>query len=875
MSRARGFSPLRDLPALVWLLALVAVVLAQPFVPAPRWLMIHLLLLGAVTHSILVWSQHFADALLHTRPRPGDPRARAARLLVLNAGVTVVVAGVLGDTWPVTAAGATAVAVAVGWHGVALVGQLRRALPARFATTVRCYVAAAALLPLGAFLGVLMARGLGDPAHLQVMLAHVAVNVLGWMGLTVVGTLVTLWPTMLRTRIAEGSERLAQRGLPVLVVSVLLTAGGALAGLRPVAALGLLGYLTGLGLVARPFVRAARGKAPAHYPTWSVLAGVAWLAGCVAALGVGVATASSWHQVHARLEWLTPALAAGFGAQVLLGALSYLVPVALGGGPAPVRAANIELDRGGALRVVLANAGLLVCLLPVPGAVRVLSAALAFVGLACFVPLLFRAMRASRRAKAAPAAPAPLERRGPAPVAAERPPGQVAGLAVTGLAAVVLAVAAGVAVHPAALAGAGQNPSASAGAAATGRSSVVVVRAADMRFTPSTITVPAGNRLVIDLRNTDHADVHDLVLDSGADSGRLSPGGSARLDLGVVGRDLEGWCSVVGHRQMGMVLHVRVTGKAATSRPGEASVDMAGMPAPGAADRLDPMADPGPSFTAHDASLPPLEHTRVHRRTFTVSELDREVAPGVTARLWTYNGSTPGPVLHGRVGDRFVVTLVNDGTIGHSLDFHAGALAPDGPMRTLPPGGSLTYRFTATRAGIWMYHCASMPMSAHIANGLFGAVVVDPPDLPRVDRSDVLVQSELYLGRQGGPVDVRKLQAERPDAVVFNGYAWQYDHRPLRARVGERVRVWVLDAGPDRPTAFHVVGGQFDTVFAEGAYLLRRGNRQHGGSQVLSLGPAQGGFVELDFPQPGRYPFVSHVMVDAERGAHGLFVVTR
>ena len=115
-----------------------------------------------------------------------------------------------------------------------------------------------------------------------------------------------------------------------------------------------------------------------------------------------------------------------------------------------------------------------------------------------------------------------------------------------------------------------------------------------------------------------------------------------------------------------------------------------------------------------------------------------------------------------------------------------------------------------------------------------------------------------------------ELLAERPDAVVFNGYANQYDHRPLRARVGERVRVWVLDAGPDRPSAFHVVGGQFDTVWSEGAYLLRPGT---GGAQVMPLQPAQGGFVELAFPEPGHYPFVSHVMVDAERGAHGVFEV--
>jgi nitrite reductase (NO-forming) len=224
--------------------------------------------------------------------------------------------------------------------------------------------------------------------------------------------------------------------------------------------------------------------------------------------------------------------------------------------------------------------------------------------------------------------------------------------------------------------------------------------------------------------------------------------------------------------------------------------------------------------------------------------------------------------------------------MGHSLDFHAGTLAPDGPMRTIAPGQSLVYRFTATRAGIWMYHCSSMPMSAHIANGMFGAVVIDPPGLPRVDKSYVLVQSELYLGPQGGPVDVDKLKAEKPDAVVFNGYADQYDHRPLVAKVGERVRIWVLDAGPNRATSFHVVGGQFDTVYAEGAYLLRgaadagasgtgtSGTGSSGGSQSLALQPGQGGFVELTFPEPGHYPFVSHIMVDAERGAHGMFTVS-
>ncbi|MFA6299029.1 MAG: multicopper oxidase domain-containing protein, partial [Nocardioides sp.] len=282
---------------------------------------------------------------------------------------------------------------------------------------------------------------------------------------------------------------------------------------------------------------------------------------------------------------------------------------------------------------------------------------------------------------------------------------------------------------------------------------------------------------------------------------------------------------------------------------------------------------PGPGFAAYDARLPGVPPGRVHRRTITVRDTEREVAPGVTQMSWTFDGTVPGPTLHGKVGDRFVITLVNEASVGHSIDFHAGSRAPDRVMRTIPPGGRLVYRFTATRAGIWMYHCSTMPMSAHIANGLFGAVVIDPPGLPPVDRSYVLLQSELYLGPDGGEVDVDKVNAETPDHVVFNGYANQYDHRPLRARVGERVRIWVLDAGPSRATSFHVVGGQFDAAYAEGAWLLRPGSA--GGSQSLALAASQGGFVELTFDEPGSYPFVSHVMVDAERGAHGLFAVTR
>ena len=110
---------------------------------------------------------------------------------------------------------------------------------------------------------------------------------------------------------------------------------------------------------------------------------------------------------------------------------------------------------------------------------------------------------------------------------------------------------------------------------------------------------------------------------------------------------------------------------------------------------------------------------------------------------------------------------------------------------------------------------------------------------------------------------------------MFNGHATQYLRDPLTARTGERVRVWVLDAGPSDGTSFHVVGGQFDTVYKEGAYLLGPDDPEKGGSQALDLAPAQGGFVEMAFAEPGRYTFVDHSFADAEKGARGFIDVRR
>ncbi|SDT80178.1 multicopper oxidase domain-containing protein [Actinoplanes derwentensis] len=453
----------------------------------------------------------------------------------------------------------------------------------------------------------------------------------------------------------------------------------------------------------------------------------------------------------------------------------------------------------------------------------------------------------------------------PAPQPATGGPRHLGGFA-TGLALVLTAVLVGTAAQR--ITTTNPTPVSAAGVTATGHTTTVAVTADGMRFHPDHITVPAGDRLVIDLTNRDHRR-HDLVLATGATTGSIGPGAGTSLDAGIIGSTVDGWCSLPGHRQAGMTLTITTTGSPDT--PGEHSTGHTTGDAPAVAPSLDAMATPAAGFTARDAAAPATPTARVHRLDLHVQEVQREIAPGVTQQLWTFNGTAPGPVLRGRVGDTFEITLINDGSLDHGIDFHAGALAPDQPMRPINPGERLIYRFTATAAGIWMYHCSTMPMLHHIGNGMYGAVIIDPPGLPAVDHEYVLVQSEFYLGADGRSGDLAKMQTERPDAVVFNGYVNQYAHRPLTAALGDRIRIWVLNAGPNRASAFHVVGAHFDTVYREGQWQLRPDDP--GAAQVLDLAPAGGGFVETVLSEPGHYPFVSHIMVDAERGARGLITV--
>lgn len=421
----------------------------------------------------------------------------------------------------------------------------------------------------------------------------------------------------------------------------------------------------------------------------------------------------------------------------------------------------------------------------------------------------------------------------------------------------------------------------------TGHTTDVTVKVDGMAFVPSSIEVPAGDRLQITFVNTGDQR-HDLVFANGAESGAVAPGAQAVVDAGVVSADLEGWCSLPGHRQMGMVLDVVAVGAESDSAAGSdsdadsgtGSMHHSGSPADASAPTMADLTEEAKNAEPYPAELSRLDDSTEHSYTFTVTEGTEEVAAGVTRTMWTYNGTSPGPILHGRVGDTFHITLVNEGTMGHSIDFHAGELAPDEPMRTIEPGQSLEYTFTAGRSGVWMYHCSTMPMSSHIANGMFGAVVIEPDGLEEVDRSYVLVQSEMYLGADGEAASATKVAAGIPDVVAFNGRAFQYDAHPLTAKVGEHVRMWVLDAGPNSPWSFHVVGTQFDTVWSEGAYSVYHGTSADGltrgttGAQVLSLQAAEGGFVEFVPIEAGHYAIVNHQMSLAEKGAHGVLEVS-
>ncbi len=307
-------------------------------------------------------------------------------------------------------------------------------------------------------------------------------------------------------------------------------------------------------------------------------------------------------------------------------------------------------------------------------------------------------------------------------------------------------------------------------------------------------------------------------------------------------------------------------------------------------------------FQRYDPVLPPLGPGRSREIRLEARDATLAISSDAAMRAWTFNGTVPGPILHVRQGDSVRMTLTNRGTIAHSIDLHAARIDAETAFRSVAPGGSISYTFTPEYAGAFLYHCGTAPLLLHIGSGMYGAIIVDPPTPLPPAREFVLVHSGFYLaagpggeggdggderaaagsdvagdaaapgsGEQGIQVfapSYQKMLSAFPDYVAFNGHTYQYRGAPIIVRRGERVRFYVVNAGPTDDCAFHVVGNIFDTV-----YLGAPPASSIQGVQTYSV-PAGGGMIfELLADLPGTFPFVNHKFGHGDKGAAGVLIV--
>lgn len=255
-----------------------------------------------------------------------------------------------------------------------------------------------------------------------------------------------------------------------------------------------------------------------------------------------------------------------------------------------------------------------------------------------------------------------------------------------------------------------------------------------------------------------------------------------------------------------------------------------------------------------------------------------EIAAGVTYEGWTFGGTVPGPVIRVREGDRVVIQLVNESPMPHSIDFHSARIPMNEAYRSINPGEELTFEFTAKDPGAYLVHCGTAPVLMHIMQGMYLPIIVDPKGGwgTDADREFVLLQSEFYAqaGERTGHLDLDydAAQDKRASHVVFNGRANQYRSEPLMVDEGDRVRFFVVNAGPSLRSDFHVVGAVFDRVYPDGnpANVLES-------VQTWTVPTGGGAVFEAMFEEgdsgEGTYAFVTHAFADAEKGAVGLIQV--
>lgn len=291
-----------------------------------------------------------------------------------------------------------------------------------------------------------------------------------------------------------------------------------------------------------------------------------------------------------------------------------------------------------------------------------------------------------------------------------------------------------------------------------------------------------------------------------------------------------------------------------------------------------------------DARLAPVSDADVKQFRIPIKDATIQIAKGVSYQGWTFGGTVPGPVLRARVGDRVMVTVVNESPMPHSIDFHAARIPANVAYRMIMPKDSVQFEFTARDAGAFMVHCGTPPVSMHIMQGMYLPIIIDPKGGwgTKADKEFVIVQSEFYAkALDASPAmgmspeamaampmqpDWTQEQAKNASYVVFNGRAAQYKDNPLQVDVGDRVRLFVVNAGPNFNSDFHVVGAIFDRVYPDGdpRHVLE-------GVQTYGI-PAGGGAVfetvfDKDASGEGLYPFVTHSFADAEKGAVGIIQV--
>jgi nitrite reductase (NO-forming) len=309
------------------------------------------------------------------------------------------------------------------------------------------------------------------------------------------------------------------------------------------------------------------------------------------------------------------------------------------------------------------------------------------------------------------------------------------------------------------------------------------------------------------------------------------------------------------------------TGHEAMTGTGTAPLQSYAGTAPANADAL------AEAHVPYPATLQPAPAGAVANVDLVLKDVVIQVAPGIKYSSWAFAGGAPGPVIHVRQGQLVKITLTNGGTIPHSVDFHAARIAPNLAFKDVDPGKSITYSFRATDPGVFMYHCGTKPVLAHIANGMYGAIVVTPSTpLPHADREYVLVSSEWYLSSPGltapASLDMNKARTMTPDWVTWNGYAGQYVKHPLVADPGETVRFWVVAAGPSFDTDFHVVGTLLNRAWIDGDMTQYLRN-----VQTVTVPAGGGGVFDVKIDKPGLYPFVSHSFASVDMGQVGLLKV--